>query len=72
MRAYVDQQAFDKILLVRSKKDNTAESKLEAMEWMCRYMGIIKNKRIEEICRAFNNEFKTSNASPQSQAMRML
>ena len=50
---------------MRSKNDNTIEAKLEAMEWMSRYMKFINPGNINLIVKEFKAEFMTAQMTQQ-------
>jgi len=66
---FINEQANDKIKLVRSGQDNTIESKLEAMEWMARYITYVSPNMVQQITDEFKTVFMTNGPSPIRQAL---
>ena len=69
---FLEEQANDKIKVVRSRGDNTLAAKLEAMEWMSRYLTFVPSSSVQAINREFKKEFMTAQPGPQRQAMATL
>ena len=55
--------------MIRSGTDNTIEHKLEAMEWMARYIKFIPPMNIGAVCAEFKKYFMTPTPSPQRTAL---
>ena len=53
---FLEEQANDKIKVVRSRGDNTLAAKLEAMEWMSRYLTFVPSSSVQAINREFKKE----------------
>ena len=69
---FLEEQANDKIRVVRSRGDNTLAAKLEAMEWMSRYLTFVPASSVQAINKEFKKEFMTAQPGPQRQAMATL
>jgi len=61
---FIEEQAIDKVKLVRSRADNTIQAKLEAMEWMARYIRFVSPAAVTSINKEFRKEFMTAQSSP--------
>ena len=69
---FINEQSMDKVKLLRSSQDNTMQSKLEAMEWMARYVKFIPRQNIAMAAREFKKEFMTGTQTELRAAMQNL
>ena len=69
---FIEEQAVDKIKLLRSKNDNPVAMKLEGMEWMARYMDFTSTNSIQQAIREYKKEFMTGAPGPERQALAVL
>ena len=68
----MDEQSLDKVKLLRSGNDHPVVAKLEAMEWMSRYMNFIPPNNISAAAQAFTKEFMTAQPTQQRASLAEL
>lgn len=69
---FIEEQAIDKIKLIRSRGDNTLASKLECMEWMSRYIKFTSPNAIHKAISEWKKFFMQSEPSQERQALATL